>query len=76
MKITCMDFRETWQKDLREHLLRKLFDRYLFDTEDDGDTFKRIREKAMCIMSKELNTWQTTSNKIKDEDFETVIKKK
>jgi hypothetical protein len=27
-------------------------------------------------MSKALNTWRTTSNQIKDEDFETVIKKK
>jgi hypothetical protein len=27
-------------------------------------------------MSKAFNTWQTTANKIKDEDFETIIKKK
>jgi fructose-1-phosphate kinase PfkB-like protein len=27
-------------------------------------------------MSKALNTWRTTANKIKDEDFETDIKKK
>jgi hypothetical protein len=27
-------------------------------------------------MSKALNTWRTISNKIKDEYFETVIKKK
>jgi hypothetical protein len=26
VKITCMDFREKGHKDLREHLLRKLFD--------------------------------------------------
>jgi hypothetical protein len=76
MIITCMDVWGKGQKDLREHVLRKLFDRYMFHTEDDGDTFKRIREKAMCIMSKALNTWITPANKIKDEDFETAIKKK
>jgi hypothetical protein len=58
MKITCMDFWEKGQKDLREDLLMKLFDRYLYHIEDDGGsgTFKRIREKAMCIMSKALST--------------------
>jgi hypothetical protein len=73
-----MDFREKGKKNLREYLLMKLFDQYLFRIEDIGrsSTFRRIREKAMCIMSKALNTWRTTANKIKDGDFETVIKKK
>jgi hypothetical protein len=59
VKITCMDFREQGQENLREYLLMKLFDQYLFRIEDDGrsGTFKRIREKVMCIMSKALNTW-------------------
>jgi hypothetical protein len=52
-----MDFREKGQKDLRENLLRKLFDQYLFHIEHDGDTFKRIREKALCILSNALNAW-------------------
>jgi hypothetical protein len=56
MKITCMDFRKEGQRDLREYLLMKLFDQYLFRIEDNGcsSTFRRIREKALCIISKEL----------------------
>jgi hypothetical protein len=78
VKITCMDFWKKGKMDLREYLLMKLFDRYFFRIEDDGrsSTFRRIREKALGIISKALNTWRTTANKIKDEDFETVIKKK
>lgn len=35
---------------------------------------KKVKEKALSMMVKALNTWRNTANKIKDEDFQTIIK--
>ena len=56
VKITYTDFRAKEQKVLREALLSKLFDRYQFNIEGGEDAMKRVKDKALCIMSKALNT--------------------
>ena len=76
VNITCTDFRAKAQKNLREELLTKLFDQYKFDIEGGEDAMKRVKDKALCMMSKALNMWRTTANKMKSKDFKTVIKKK
>ena len=52
-----MDFRAKEQEVLREALLRKLFDRYQFNIEGGEAEMQRVKNKALCIMSKALNTW-------------------
>lgn len=76
VNITCRDSRPKAQTNMREALLTKLFDQYKFDIEGGEDAMKRVRDKSLCIMSKALNTWRTTANKMKYKDFKTVIKKK
>jgi hypothetical protein len=53
-----------------------LFNRYEFGKDEGDKEFKKIKEKAMCMMVKALSTWRNTTNKLKDEDFETIIHKK
>jgi hypothetical protein len=53
-----------------------LFNRYEFGNDEGDKELKKIKEKAMCMMVKALSTWQNIANKLKDEDFETVIQKK
>lgn len=74
--ITCMDFRARDQTNMREALLSRLFDRYKFEIEGGEVAMKRVKDRALCIMSKAFNTWRTTANKYKDKDFWTVIKKR
>ena len=57
MDINSRDLRATWQKNTREALLGQLFDRYRFDIEGGEDAMKIVKHKALCIMSKALNTW-------------------
>jgi hypothetical protein len=60
--------------------LEKLLKRYCFkiyaeDETMDPKVMKRIKQKALSMMSKALNTWQNTANLKKDEDFNTYIEK-
>jgi hypothetical protein len=50
-----------------------LFNRYKFGKDEGDKEFKKIKEKAMCMMVKALSTCWNMANKLKDEDFKTVI---
>jgi hypothetical protein len=73
MKITCTDIRGKDKENLREMMFNRLFNRYIF-ANDEMQT--KVRHKAVGTMTKALNTWRNTATKMKDKDFEEVIKKK
>ena len=81
VSITCMDLRGKDQAGTRDNLLVKLFSKYSFNIYGDDESMnheaeRRVRHKALSMMSKALNTWRNTANSKKGEDFETCIKKK
>ena len=81
MSITCMDLRGKDQAGTRDNLLVKLFRKYSFNIYGDDEALnheaeRRVRHKALSMMSKALNTWRNMANLKKGEDFETCIKKK
>ena len=73
VKITCMDIRGKDKENLREMLFNRLFNRYTFENDEMQ---RQVRHRALGMMTKALNTWRNTVNKMKDQDFEEVIKKK
>lgn len=70
VKITVPDIRTKETEHLRTLLLDRLFSRYSVPEADKN----RVTAKALSMMSKSLNTWRYRANKMKDKDFETVIK--
>ncbi|KAM0922915.1 hypothetical protein ACQ4PT_005858 [Festuca glaucescens] len=72
VKITCTNLRSKEHENLRQRLLNKLFNRYIVP----GDDKERVKTKALSMMTKALNSWRTRANAMKEEDFESVIKKK
>jgi hypothetical protein len=75
VSITCTKLRAKDYQNLRGLLLQMLFNRYKFGMEEGDKALKKIKEKALCMMIKALSMWQNMVNKLKDEDFEIVIKK-
>jgi hypothetical protein len=73
VKITCTDLRGKDKENLRELLFSRLFNRYTFENDEMKS---QVQNKALGTMTKALNTWRNTANKMKDKDFEEVIKKK
>jgi hypothetical protein len=74
--ITCTDLRAKQYKNLTGLLMQMLFNHYEFGKDEGDKELKKIKEKAMCMMVKALCTRRNMVNKLKDEDFETVIQKK
>jgi hypothetical protein len=73
VKITCTDLRAKDKENLREVIFNRLFNRYIIE---NAEMKRTVRDKALGMMTKALNTWRNTANKKKDEDFNEVIKKK
>jgi hypothetical protein len=73
VKITCTDIRGKDKENLREMLLNRLFNRYIFE---NAEMQTKVRHKALGTKTKALNTWKNMANKMKGKDFEEVIKKK
>jgi hypothetical protein len=76
VSIICTDLRAKQYKNLTGLLMQMLFNHYVFGKEEGDKELKKIKEKYMCMMVKALRTWRNMANKLKDEDFETVIQKK
>jgi hypothetical protein len=70
---TCIDLRAKQYKNLTGLLMQMLFNHYEFGKDEGDKELKKIKQKAICMMVKALSTWRNTTNKLKDEDFETVI---
>jgi hypothetical protein len=74
--ITCTNLRAKQYKNPTGLLMQILFNCYEFGKDERDKELKKIKEKAMRMMVKELSTCRNMANKLKDEDFEIVIQKK
>ena len=57
VKITCTNLSTEEHSNMREELLSKLFDQYLFSTEVGEDAMKVVKQRALCMMANALVSW-------------------
>lgn len=76
VKITCTNLRMEEHSNMREELLSKLFNQYLFSSEVGEDAMKRVKQGALLMMAKALVSWRNLAKKNICHDFETCIKRR